>query len=51
VHFDEQWDGVFCPDHPMAGSTVPIGWDRDSLESLKEWYPNTHPDRQRGRRT
>jgi hypothetical protein len=48
-HFDEQWDGVFCPDYPMAASAIPIGWDPDSLESLKERYPNTNPDWQRRR--
>lgn len=49
-HFSEQWDGVHCPMFPLAGDPVAIEWDDLSLQTLKEQYPDTHPDRPGRRR-
>lgn len=45
MHFDEQWDGVYCRMHPLAVEKLVVDWDPISLDELKEKYPNTHPSR------
>ncbi|HET6634582.1 MAG TPA: hypothetical protein VFH77_06095 [Streptomyces sp.] len=42
-HFIEQWDGVMCPAFPFASHTEPIviDWDPSSLDTLKEYYPDS----------
>jgi hypothetical protein len=42
-HFREQWDGVYCPRHPLSDTPVAIGWDELSLKTLKANYPDTFP--------
>lgn len=46
-HFTEQWDGVWCRYHPLAGNAIDIDWDPGSLESLKQRYPDTSPKEMR----
>jgi hypothetical protein len=43
LHFDEQWDGVECGDHPLAGQLITVVWERELLAELKRCYPDTHP--------
>lgn len=43
MHFDEQWDGIHCPMHPLAEGAIAVDWDEDSLRDLKEQYPDTYP--------
>lgn len=41
-HFQEQWDGIHCPHHPLAADDpAVINWDRNSLEAVKRSYPDT----------
>jgi hypothetical protein len=42
-HFNEQWDGVFCPWFPLAGKTLKMEWDGMSLEQVKAGYPEDWP--------
>lgn len=42
-HFNEQWDGVFCPFFPLAGEPLAMQWDSTSLEQVKAVYPDTYP--------
>jgi hypothetical protein len=42
-HFHEQWDGVYCPQHPMAGALLTVAWDDMSLDDVKRKYPDTYP--------
>lgn len=42
-HFNEQWDGVFCPWFPLAGKRLAVDWDEMSLDALRRLYPDTFP--------
>jgi hypothetical protein len=44
AHFDEQWDGIHCPEFPLAAGRIEVDWDEDALQDLKEKYPDTHPN-------
>lgn len=37
-HFDEQHDRILCPVYPLAAYALEIGWDSQSLASLKASY-------------
>ncbi|MFD9541219.1 hypothetical protein [Streptomyces sp. NPDC060022] len=39
-HFDEQWDGVFCPWFPLAGKRLVVQWDGMSLDAVRAQYPD-----------
>jgi hypothetical protein len=43
MHFDEQWDGIYCHMRPMAAGSIAVEWDEVSLANLKEQYPDTYP--------
>ena len=42
-HFKEQWDGVFCSWFPAASKLVKIEWDAESLDDVRDQYPDTYP--------
>lgn len=42
-HFNEQWDGVFCPYFPLAGEKIRMDWDSMSLDQVRDEYPDTYP--------
>jgi len=44
-HFTNQWDGIFCPRFPLAGSTLTIKWHPQSLADWKAGYICTYPHR------
>jgi hypothetical protein len=44
LHFDEQWDGVECGHHPLAGELITIAWEPELLTEVKRCYPDTHPN-------
>lgn len=45
THFDEQWDGVGCQNHPLAGRLITVDWAPELLAEIQRCYPNTNPDR------
>jgi hypothetical protein len=44
MHFNEQWDGVHCGHHPLAGDLLPVDWEPSLLAEIQRCYPDTHPD-------
>jgi hypothetical protein len=42
-HFNEQWDGIFCPHFPLAGDRIHMQWDGMALEQVRDEYPDTYP--------
>lgn len=44
MHFNEQWDGVGCPNHPLAGRLLAVDWEPALLAEIQRCYPDTHPD-------
>lgn len=41
MHFIEQWDGIFCPQFPLTDTTVVMQWDAESLEQVRDGYPDS----------
>ena len=41
THFSEQWDGVLCPNFPLANNAIAISWDHMALATLKKRYPDS----------
>lgn len=41
VHFQEQWDGVYCVTFPLAFKKIEVDWLPMSLDDLKAKYPAT----------
>ncbi|MFE2600139.1 hypothetical protein ACFXCZ_27230 [Streptomyces sp. NPDC059396] len=42
-HFQEQWDGVYCPRFPLAAGRITVEWDAVALRDLQMKFPDTHP--------
>lgn len=38
MHFKEQWDGIHCPQFPLAAGRIEVKWDDLSLKQVKETY-------------
>ncbi|MGW3195190.1 hypothetical protein ACWDBD_11515 [Streptomyces sp. NPDC001118] len=37
-HFNEQWDGVYCPQFPLAGEPLEMKWHDMALKQVKAEY-------------